>query len=164
MLDDEMVKRFQEEFAGRYETMKPIDIATFYYCFTKIGFKGEGIFYKYIQKSLTKTIRAFEGPEIRMMFYKFDEVESTRLNRGVRGRLIDHFRYLLNEEKISGFDANEVYTHTKRLEWEPTKVYSPVISVEEPNVNLKPKTNKKFIHHDLHTQCRSYLEKLKYFN
>lgn len=55
--------------------MNPIDIATFYYCFTKIGFKGEGLFYKYIQKSLTKTIRAFEGPEIAMMFYKFDEVD-----------------------------------------------------------------------------------------
>jgi hypothetical protein len=28
--------------------MKPIDIANFYYCYTKIGFKGEGLFYKYL--------------------------------------------------------------------------------------------------------------------
>ena len=153
MIDDEMIRKFQEEFAGRYEAMRPIDIATFYLCFTKIGFKGEGIFYKYIQKSFSKTIRAFEGPEMRMMFYKFDEIESTRLNRGVRGRLIDHCRYLLNEEKVSGFDAFEVYTHTKKLEWEPARVYSSVIDVDanESGGDLRPKTNKKFLHHDLHT-------------
>ena len=153
MIDDEMIRKFQEEFAGRYEAMRPIDSATFYLCFTKIGFKGEGIFYKYIQKSLSKTIRAFEGPEMRMMFYKFDEIESTRLNRGVRGRLIDHCRYLLNEEKVSGFDAFEVYTHTKKLEWEPARVYSSVIDVDanESGGDLRPKTNKKFLHHDLHT-------------
>ena len=48
MLDEEMIIRFQEEFKGRFESMKAIDIATFYYCYTKIGFKGEGLFYKYI--------------------------------------------------------------------------------------------------------------------
>lgn len=46
--DEQMEVRFQEEFKGRYEQMKPIDIATFYYCYTKLGFKGEGLFYKYI--------------------------------------------------------------------------------------------------------------------
>ena len=55
-----------------YEDMKPEDSATFYYCFTKAGFKGSGIFYKYIQKAVTKTIRAFSGPDLRLMFYKFD--------------------------------------------------------------------------------------------
>lgn len=85
--------------------MKPIDIATYYYCYTKIGFMGEGLFYKYLQKALTKTIRAFESRDIALMFYKFDEIDSNRLNKGVRGRLIDHCRYLMRENKMSPHDA-----------------------------------------------------------
>ena len=46
--DEQMEVRFQEEFKGRYEMMKPVDIAVFYYCYTKLGFKGDGMFYKYL--------------------------------------------------------------------------------------------------------------------
>jgi hypothetical protein len=48
MLDEEMIGVFEQCFKGRYEEMKPIDTATFYYCFTKAGFKGSGPFYKYL--------------------------------------------------------------------------------------------------------------------
>lgn len=147
--------------------MKPVDIATFYYCFTKIGFKGEGLFYKYLQKSLTKTIRAFEGPEIAMMFFKFDDVDQMRLNRGVRGRLIDHCEYLIRENKLSGYDANQIFEHTQRLEYEPPRVNSSTIDMSDDAASkndIRLKTKKKFVHHDLHVHLRSYLEKLKYFN
>lgn len=44
----------------------------YYFCFTKLGFKGSGIFYKYLQKTVSKTIRNFEGPELSKMFLNFD--------------------------------------------------------------------------------------------
>lgn len=97
-MDAELIEQFQVEFGGRFESMNPIDSSTFYYCFTKLGFKGDGIFYKYVQKAVTKTIRSFEGPHLRLMFYKFDQVDETRLNKGVRGRLIEHLRYLIREK------------------------------------------------------------------
>ena len=101
--------------------MKPEDSATFYYCFTKAGFKGSGIFYKYIQKAVTKTIRAFEGPHLKLMFYKFDDEKNTRLNKGVRGRLIEHCKYLLREKQLKGYDANEIYENTSSLPYEGVK-------------------------------------------
>ena len=85
--------------------MNPEDTSKYYYCFTKLGFKGEGKFYKYIQKVTTKTIRAFEGPHLRLMFYKFDHEDQTRLNKGVRGRLMDKVEYLMKEKKIDGYDV-----------------------------------------------------------
>jgi hypothetical protein len=78
--------------------MEPIDSSTFYYCFTKLGHKGDGLFYKYIQKAVSKTIRVFEGPHLRLMFEKFDDEENSRLNKGVRGRLIEHCRFLIKEK------------------------------------------------------------------
>jgi hypothetical protein len=95
--------------------MNAEDISKFYYCFTKLGFKGEGIFYKYIQKAATKLIKTFEGPHLRLMFYKFDEEERSRLNVGVRNRLIDRTLELMKEEKIKGYDVNEIYINTKKL-------------------------------------------------
>ena len=50
-----------------------------------------------------------------MLFYNFDNVEESRLNRGVRGRLEEHCRYLIKEKKLSGFDANEIFQHTRGL-------------------------------------------------
>ena len=50
------------------------------------------------------------------MFYKFDHEEESRLNRGVRGRLIDHCMYLARENKLKGFDANEIYEHTRNYQ------------------------------------------------
>jgi hypothetical protein len=82
--DEELQLLMEEEFKGKYEDMNPSDISQFYYCFTKLGFAGDGRFYKYLQKALSKTIRAFEGPHLKLMFYRFDEEESCRLNRGVR--------------------------------------------------------------------------------
>ena len=71
-IDDEMLLHFEEEFIGKYEQMNATDISRFYYCFTKAGFKGQGKFYKYLQKATTKLMRNFEGSALRLMFYKFD--------------------------------------------------------------------------------------------
>jgi NAD-dependent DNA ligase len=49
------------------------------------------------------------------MFYKFDEEDNSRLNRGVRGRLMDKVKYLMKEEKIDGYDVNFIYENTKKL-------------------------------------------------
>ena len=68
-----------------------------------------------MQKCTTKLIRNFEGPHLRLMFYKFDEVEKSRLNTGVRGRLMDRVKYLIKEENIKGYDVNEIYENTKNL-------------------------------------------------
>jgi len=121
LIDDTMLAEFETQYKVRYEDMKPEDSATFYYCFTKAGFKGSGVFYKYIQKAVTKTIRAFEGPHLRLMFYKFDDEKNMRLNRGVRGRLIEHCKYLLREKQLKGFDANEIYENTCQLPYEGVK-------------------------------------------
>ena len=58
------------------------------------------------------------------MFYKFDHVEECRLNRGVRGRLIEHCKFLIREKKLKGFDANEIYEQTKGLEDDPEGKYA----------------------------------------
>ena len=47
-LDDTLLESFEAHYKVRHEEMKPIDSATFYYCFTKAGFKGDGLFYKYL--------------------------------------------------------------------------------------------------------------------
>lgn len=109
LLDEKMIEVFAIQFNARHEEMNPEDCATFYECFTKAGFAGPGKFYKYLQKSISRTIRAYEGPHLRMLFYNFDNVEECRLNRGVRGRLEEHCRYLIKERKLSGFDANEIF-------------------------------------------------------
>ena len=44
-----------------------------------------------------------------------------RLNKGVRGRLMDKAKYLMKEKKIDGFDVNYIYEHTKELKNEEGK-------------------------------------------
>jgi len=63
-------------------------------------------------------MRAFEGPQLRLMFYKFDDLDNGRLNRGVRGRLIEHCKFLVRENKIKGYDAADIYENTKALAYE----------------------------------------------
>ena len=43
------------------------------------------------------------------MFYAFDQEDKTRLNTGVRGRLMDRVTELMKEENIKGYDINEIY-------------------------------------------------------
>jgi hypothetical protein len=129
LMDAELIEQFQVEFKGRFESMNPIDSSTFYYCFTKLGFQGDGLFYKYVQKAVTKTIRSFEGPHLKHMFYKFDQEEETRLNRGVRGRLIEHCRYLIRDKQLEGFDAYNIYLHTSKLKYEATQRHDYVIDM-----------------------------------
>lgn len=80
--------------------MNAEDISKYYYCFTKVGhtFKAEGRFYKYLQKTTSKLINTFEGPHLRLMFYKFDDVDNMRLNTGVKGRLMDRVLDLMKKE------------------------------------------------------------------
>jgi hypothetical protein len=49
------------------------------------------------------------------MFYKFDDEDETRLNAGVRGRLMDRVKELLKEDKIKGYDVHEIYQNTKNM-------------------------------------------------
>ena len=51
------------------------------------------------------------------MFINFDATDvngelSTRLNRGVRGRLTAHALFLIRERKIRGSEANIIYKNT----------------------------------------------------
>ena len=55
--------------------MNAEDISKYYYCFTKLGFKGSQKFYKNLNLLIKKLIASFEGNHLRLMFYKFDEVE-----------------------------------------------------------------------------------------
>lgn len=161
MNDSELMDSFQSEFKGRYEAMNPMDTSTFYYCFTKLEYKGDGMFYKYLQKAVTKTIRSFEGPHLRLMFYKFDSSEQMRLNRGVQGRLIEHCKYLMRENLLKGFDANAIYQYTKNLRYEKPKYHDPVIDLSGEQEQSQ---DQDFYCHDLNVQLRNYLEKNRYFS
>jgi hypothetical protein len=105
-MNERIQKMFEQEFKAKYEDMNAEDISKFYYNFTDLGFAGDGTFYKYLQKSLTKLIKTFEGPHLRFMFYKFDDERRNRLNAGVRGRLMDRVTELIKEDKIKGYDLN----------------------------------------------------------
>ena len=86
------------------------DLSKFYHCFTKAGngFVGHGKFYKYLQKSVTKTIKQFDSGNLRHMFIRFDEVERCRLNKGVRGRLVDRVKFLMDRKQMKGFDVHYI--------------------------------------------------------
>lgn len=55
---------------------------------------------------------------MRMMFHKFSDEEASRLNRGVRGRLVEHCKYLVRESKIKGYDASIIFENTKELPYD----------------------------------------------
>jgi hypothetical protein len=120
--------------------MNAEDVSKYYYCFTKLGFKGEGTFYKYIQKVTTKLIKTFDGQHCRYMFHKFDDIDQTRLNVGVRGRLMDRVLDLMKEGKIKGFDLHAIYQASRNL----------------------PASGERKLN-DFTYQCQRHLEKLRYF-
>ena len=163
-----MLAAFDIIYRVRHEEMKPIDSATFYYCFTKAGFKGDGQFYKHLQKTVSRTIRAFEGPELRLMFYKFDHLDESRLNRGVRGRLIEHCKYLIRERKLKGFDASDILKNTQTLPYEaPSTHLDPVVDMRaerEEVVDESGTQGRKEKLHELPFMLRNYLQKQRYFN
>jgi hypothetical protein len=102
----------------KFEDMNPLDSATFYHYFTKLGFKGNGLFYKHLQKTVSRTIGTFGGHETSLMFTNFDAIDEetgepiTRLNKGVRSRLTEHALYLIREKKIRGNEAYIIYKNT----------------------------------------------------
>lgn len=49
-MDDNFLFHFERQFISKFETMNAEDISKYYYCFTKLGFKGSPRFYKYINK------------------------------------------------------------------------------------------------------------------
>ena len=73
LMNDALLARFEMQFKSKFEAMNAEDISKYYYCFTELGFKGEGTFYAYLQKATTKLIKTFEGPHLRLMFHKFGE-------------------------------------------------------------------------------------------
>ena len=89
--------------------MNPEDISKYYYCFTRANFSGDGRFYKYLQKALSKTIKQFDSGNLRYMFINFDQEDRCRLNRGVRGRLEDRLKTLMDQRKMKGFDVQYIY-------------------------------------------------------
>jgi hypothetical protein len=48
LMNDDLLKRFEQEFNSKYDMMNAEDISKYYYCFSKLGFKGDGSFYKYL--------------------------------------------------------------------------------------------------------------------
>ena len=80
-----------------------------------------------------------------------------RLNKGVRGRLIDHCNYLIKQQALKGRDAKFIYDNTKKLEYEKPDYQDYVIDIS----GRKP-TDDKFAHHDMNVSLRNYLEKIKY--
>ena len=47
-INDSTLKYFESEFKSKFEEMNAEDISKYYYCFTHLGFKGEGTFYRYL--------------------------------------------------------------------------------------------------------------------
>lgn len=88
-LTDSFLDTFELHFKGNYERMNPEDIAKTYYCFTEAGFKGSGKFYKYLQKAFSKTLRAQDKHTLKYMMHKFEDEENTRLNRGIRRKILE---------------------------------------------------------------------------
>jgi hypothetical protein len=78
--------------------MNAEDVSKYYYCFTLAGngFQGDGKFYKYLQKCVTKLIKEFESNHLRLMFVNFHDIDNCRLNKGVRGRLMDRLLELMD--------------------------------------------------------------------
>ena len=52
------------------------------------------------------------------MFYKFGDFENSRLNRGVRGRLLEHCKFLMRERKLKLYDAEIIFENTRELPFE----------------------------------------------
>jgi len=48
LLTDDFLEVYESVFKSKYEMMNPEDISKTYYCFTEAGFKGSGLFYKYL--------------------------------------------------------------------------------------------------------------------
>lgn len=48
LMVSELENIVENDFKGKYEHMNAEDVSKIYYCFTEIGFKGDGTFYKYI--------------------------------------------------------------------------------------------------------------------
>jgi hypothetical protein len=140
----ELLAAFEKQFHARHEQMNPEDISKYYYCFTKANFSGNGRFYKYLQRALTKTIKQFDSGNLRYMFVNFDKEERSRLNRGIRGRLQDRLKALMDQKKMKGFDVQYIYEHTRDLKHS-----------DDPTDTRK---------HEIHFLCRIYLEKIKYFS
>ena len=134
-LVEDLLPHFESEFKQRYEAMNPEDVSKYYYCFTRANRYGSGHFYKYLQKALSKTIRRFESGNVRLMFTDWQHAEN-RLNKGVRGRIHDRLFYLMDRKQMDGFDVKAI--------WEETRVPG-----ERPD--------------ELNAQCRTYLERIKYF-
>ena len=78
----DLLPLFESEFKSRYEQMNAEDISKYYYCFTKADRYGSGSFYKYLQKAMTKTIKSFVSPNMRLMFTDWRH-ENNRLNKGI---------------------------------------------------------------------------------
>ena len=76
-------------------------------------------------------MHAYEGPQLTKMFESFADSESSRLNRGVRGRLVEHCKFLVREKKIKGYDAHAIFEATKELPYEEEYKNTGSVAYEE---------------------------------
>jgi len=77
------------------------------------------------------------------MFINFADEENSRLNKGVRGRLVDHVKTLMDKRLMKGFDVKYIYDQTMEMKNED-------------------ENDKRA--HEINFLSRIYLEKIKYFN
>ena len=77
------------------------------------------------------------------MFINFADEENSRLNKGVRGRLVDHVKTLMDKRLMKGFDVKYIYDQTMEMKNE-----------DEDDKRA----------HEINFLSRIYLEKIKYFN
>ena len=79
------------------------------------------------------------------MFLNFGDLENSRLNKGVRGRLEDQLKFMMDRKMMKGFDVKYIYEQTMDMK----------NNVDDPEDKRK---------HEINFLCRIYLEKVKYFN
>lgn len=96
-LDEQLLEQFESNFRQKFEYMNPEDISKFYYCMTKADRYGSGRLYKFLQKSLTKTIDKFDSGNLRHMFIDYTH-EDNRLNKGIKGRIRDRMYFLMDRK------------------------------------------------------------------
>ena len=57
------------------------------------------------------------------------------MNKGVRGRLVEHCKYLIRTGRLQGFDANAIYEQTKDLPF--NEVFTVSKNADEAELNAE---------------------------
>ena len=115
MLDDEMLMALETQFIFHLWHMKPKDLATIYFFYTRAGFKGSEQLYERLLQVVSRTIGEFKARDLQDLFQKFDDVENTRLDNTTRGHMIEHCKFLVDSKKLTKSASYNIYQNTKAL-------------------------------------------------